>query len=193
MKREKRSEKLRCWKKRNETRVQGEWYNISVTKLMIKVAMQYRNQLTEKAFKNTRHWMMPSIVSPVRQNVPVRCLPLRPTEAVVARLACTRALRGKELPPASANGKGLAAPISRSIESMTGPKMTTNPTLYTHNHTQNVINVTLYSLFTLGVYCWLPEEILSICFSKKINTINQVSIQTVQKRVGHILSEIWVV
>lgn len=33
---------------------------------------------------------MPSIVSPVRQNVPVKCLPLRPTVAA-AKEACTRA------------------------------------------------------------------------------------------------------
>lgn len=43
--------------------------------------------LTEKAFKNTKHWMIPSIVSPVRQNVPVRCRPRRPILPVVAKLA----------------------------------------------------------------------------------------------------------
>jgi hypothetical protein len=58
------------------------------------------------------------MVSPVRQNVPVRCLPRRPTAADVARLACTRALLGKELPPANAGGMGFAALINRSRESM---------------------------------------------------------------------------
>lgn len=44
---------------------------------------------TENAFRNTRHCMMPSIVSPVKQNVPVRWRPLRPiTEQ---RLAWTKA------------------------------------------------------------------------------------------------------
>lgn len=58
------------------------------------------------------------MVSPVRQNVPVKWRPLRLTAAVVAKLACTKALRGSELPPASAGGSGLAAPISRSMESI---------------------------------------------------------------------------
>ncbi|KYM83843.1 hypothetical protein ALC53_05703 [Atta colombica] len=45
--------------------------------------------LTEKALRKTRHCMMPSIVSPVKQKVPLRCRPLRPiTEQ---RLACTKA------------------------------------------------------------------------------------------------------
>lgn len=48
-------------------------------------------QLTEKAFKNTKHWMIPSIVSPVRQNVPLKCLPLRPN--TVESDACTIARR----------------------------------------------------------------------------------------------------
>ncbi|KAF2902560.1 hypothetical protein ILUMI_03623 [Ignelater luminosus] len=54
----------------------------------------------------------------LRQNVPVKWRPLRLTAAVVAKLACTKALRGSELPPASAGGSGLAAPISRSMESI---------------------------------------------------------------------------
>lgn len=45
--------------------------------------------LTEKALRKTRHCIMPSIVSPVKQKVPLRCRPLRPiTEQ---RLACTKA------------------------------------------------------------------------------------------------------
>lgn len=45
--------------------------------------------LTENAFRNTRHCIMPSIVSPVKQNVPVKWRPFRPiTEQ---RLACTKA------------------------------------------------------------------------------------------------------
>lgn len=76
------------------------------------------NQLTENALRKTRHCIMPSIVSPVRQNVPVRCLPLRPTDAVVAKLACTSALRGNELPLANALCMGFAALINRSKESI---------------------------------------------------------------------------
>ena len=34
--------------------------------------------LTEKAFKKTKHCIIPSMVSPVTQNVPDKCLPLRP-------------------------------------------------------------------------------------------------------------------
>lgn len=74
--------------------------------------------LTEKAFKNTRHCIIPSIVSPVRQNVPVRCRPLRPTAAEVARLAWTSARLGRLLPPARTGGRGLAALIKRSRESI---------------------------------------------------------------------------
>lgn len=55
--------------------------------------------LTENAFRNTRHCMMPSIVSPVKQNVPVRWRPLRPiteqrlawTKAFCDRVAAVRA------------------------------------------------------------------------------------------------------
>lgn len=47
--------------------------------------------LTEKALRKTKHWIMPSIVSPVKQNVPVRWRPFRPTAD--ANEACTRALR----------------------------------------------------------------------------------------------------
>lgn len=47
--------------------------------------------LTEKALRKTKHWIIPSIVSPVKQNVPVRWRPFRPTAD--ANEACTRALR----------------------------------------------------------------------------------------------------
>lgn len=50
-----------------------------------------KTKLTEKAFKNTKHWIMPSMVSPVRQNVPLKCLPLRPK--TVDNDACTIARR----------------------------------------------------------------------------------------------------
>lgn len=61
--------------------------------------MNNRVQLTENALRKTKHCIIPSIVSPVRQNVPVKCRPRRPTAADVAKLACTNALLGKELPP----------------------------------------------------------------------------------------------
>lgn len=41
--------------------------------------------LTEKALRKTRHWMMPSMVSPARQKVPVRWRPLRPTAEAVTQ------------------------------------------------------------------------------------------------------------
>lgn len=47
--------------------------------------------LTEKALRKTKHWIIPSIVSPVKQNVPVRWRPFRPTAD--ANEAWTRALR----------------------------------------------------------------------------------------------------
>lgn len=46
--------------------------------------------LTENALRKTRHCMMPSMVSPVRQKVPLRCLPFRPY--TVDKEACTNAL-----------------------------------------------------------------------------------------------------
>lgn len=62
--------------------------------------------LTENALRKTRHWMIPSMVSPVRQNVPVKWRPLRPTaEAVIeAKLVAdtkgrpvgTRSIRSKD-------------------------------------------------------------------------------------------------
>lgn len=52
--------------------------------------------LTEKALRKTKHCMIPSIVSPVRQKVPVRWRPfLSPSAGAAARLACTRAPRGR--------------------------------------------------------------------------------------------------
>lgn len=55
----------------------------------MKCIHKINEHLTENAFRNTRHCMMPSIVSPVKQNVPVRWRPLRPiTEQ---RLAWTKA------------------------------------------------------------------------------------------------------
>lgn len=47
--------------------------------------------LTENALRNTKHCMMPSMVSPVRQKVPVRWRPLRPTVAAASE-AWTSAL-----------------------------------------------------------------------------------------------------
>lgn len=44
-----------------------------------------RGILTEKALRKTRHWMMPSMVSPARQKVPVRWRPLRPTAEAVTQ------------------------------------------------------------------------------------------------------------
>lgn len=41
--------------------------------------------ITEKALRKTRHWMMPSMVSPVRQKVPVRWRPLRTTALELMR------------------------------------------------------------------------------------------------------------
>lgn len=80
--------------------------------------MNNRVQLTENALRKTKHCIIPSIVSPVRQNVPVKCRPRRPTAADVAKLACTNALLGKELPPPNAGGMGFAALIKRSNESI---------------------------------------------------------------------------
>lgn len=74
-------------------------------------------RLTENAFRKTKHWMMPSIVSPVKQKVPVRCLPRRPTVAVVAKLAWTKALRGREDVLAEV-ATGFAVLIRRSKESI---------------------------------------------------------------------------
>lgn len=74
-------------------------------------------RLTENAFRNTKHWMIPSIVSPVKQKVPVRCLPLRPTVAVVAKLAWTNALLGREDVLAGV-ATGFAVLIRRSNESI---------------------------------------------------------------------------
>lgn len=52
-------------------------------------------RLTENALRKTRHCMIPSIVSPFRQNVPDKCRPFRPiTEH---RLACTNAFCDLEL------------------------------------------------------------------------------------------------
>lgn len=53
--------------------------------------MSFSLELTEKAFKNTRHWIIPSIVSPCRQNVPLKCLLFRPN--TVDNDACTIARR----------------------------------------------------------------------------------------------------
>lgn len=72
------------------------------------------SKLTENAFKNTKHCIIPSIVSPVRQNVPVRWRPLRPT--AVASEACTRARR--PCPLFDRLGGNGAARINRSIESI---------------------------------------------------------------------------
>lgn len=59
---------------------------------------------------------MPSIVSPVKQNVPVRWRPLRPM--AVANDACTRARRWAcPLPLGKLVGNGVAR-IIRSIESI---------------------------------------------------------------------------
>lgn len=64
------------------------------------------------------------MVSPVRQKVPVKCLPLLPTAAEVAKLACTKALLGNEVPVAANTlGIGLAALMSRSSESMSGERV----------------------------------------------------------------------
>lgn len=72
------------------------------------------SQLTENALRNTRHWMMPSIVSPVSENVPVRWRPLRPTAE--ASEACTSALR---LPCESGRlGGSGAVRMNRSSESI---------------------------------------------------------------------------
>lgn len=70
--------------------------------------------LTEKAFKNTKHWMIPSMVSPVKQKVPVMCRPLRPTAE--ASDAWTRARRWP-CDSGKLGGNG-AARINRSSESM---------------------------------------------------------------------------
>jgi hypothetical protein len=56
---------------------------------------------TENALRKTKHCMMPSIVSPVRQNVPVRWRPLRPMAEAVTTEADpmpvgTRAVLGPE-------------------------------------------------------------------------------------------------
>lgn len=72
-------------------------------------------ELTENAFRNTRHCIIPSIVSPVRQNVPVRWRPLRPT--AVANDACTSARRWP-WPLVRLGGSG-AARIILSNESIT--------------------------------------------------------------------------
>lgn len=73
-----------------------------------------RVSLTEKALRKTRHCMMPSIVSPVKQKVPVRCRPLRPiTEQ---RLACTKAFCDRVA--AARVGWREPALIRRSSESM---------------------------------------------------------------------------
>lgn len=73
------------------------------------------SELTENAFRNTRHCIIPSIVSPVRQNVPVRWRPLRPT--AVANDACTNARRWP-WPLVRLGGSG-AARIILSNESIT--------------------------------------------------------------------------
>lgn len=59
----------------------------------LKYASQACNEskLTEKAFKNTKHWMIPSIVSPVKQNVPLKWRPFLPK--TVDNEACTIARR----------------------------------------------------------------------------------------------------
>lgn len=50
-----------------------------------------KQKLTENAFKNTKHWIIPSIVSPVRQNVPLKCRLFLPK--TVDNDACTIARR----------------------------------------------------------------------------------------------------
>ncbi|TGZ32361.1 Uncharacterized protein DBV15_07441 [Temnothorax longispinosus] len=54
-----------------------------------------------KALRKTRHCMMPSIVSPVKQKVPLRCRPLRPiTEQRLAwtKAFCDRVAAKKKMP-----------------------------------------------------------------------------------------------
>lgn len=80
------------------------------------------NIRTEKAFRKTRHCMMPSIVSPVRQNVPVRWRPLRPMADAVT-MEGTRALlepgpRGRLLLVLPADDAALSAGMRRSSESI---------------------------------------------------------------------------
>ncbi|KAG5887549.1 hypothetical protein JTB14_000405 [Gonioctena quinquepunctata] len=77
------------------------------------------SKLTENALRNTRHCIMPSIVSPVRQKVPVKCLPLRPNAADVAKLACTSARRGKDNPVAEAP-ESAEAPVKVEERTTTG-------------------------------------------------------------------------
>jgi len=80
------------------------------------------NIRTEKAFRKTRHCMMPSIVSPVRQNVPVRWRPLRPMADAVM-MEGTRALlepgpRGRLLLVLPADEAASSAGMRRSSESI---------------------------------------------------------------------------
>jgi hypothetical protein len=77
---------------------------------------------TEKALRKTRHCMMPSIVSPVRQNVPVRWRPLRPMADAVT-IEGTRALlepgpRGRLLLVLPVDEAALRAGMRRSRESI---------------------------------------------------------------------------
>ncbi|CAB3242175.1 unnamed protein product [Arctia plantaginis] len=88
--------------------------------------------LTEKALRKTRHWIIPSMVSPVRQKVPVRCLPfLSPIAGAAARLACTRAPRGlASLVAPSTPGSG-APSISLASGSIPAPLTIAHDTLTT--------------------------------------------------------------
>lgn len=71
-------------------------------------------KLTENALRKTRHCIIPSIVSPVRQNVPVKWRPFLPTAD--ASEAWTRARRDP-WEPGKLGGSG-AARIRRSSESI---------------------------------------------------------------------------
>jgi hypothetical protein len=69
---------------------------------------------TENALRKTKHCMMPSIVSPVRQNVPVRWRPLRPMAEAVTTEADPMPVGTRAVLEAEPRGRLLLLPAEEA-------------------------------------------------------------------------------